>query len=46
MPKNAEKYECLKCNFICSKESNYNKHLLTAKHKIEQYRTKRCQILI
>ena len=22
-----------KCNFICSKESNYNKHLLTAKHK-------------
>ena len=33
MPKNAEIYECIKCNFICSKHSNYNKHLLTAKHK-------------
>lgn len=32
-PKNAEKYECLKCNFICSKESDWNRHLLTAKHK-------------
>jgi len=33
MPKNAEILECKKCNFICSKRSNYNKHLLTAKHK-------------
>ena len=34
MPKNAENFICEKCNFICSKKSNYNKHLLTAKHKI------------
>jgi hypothetical protein len=33
MPKNAEKYFCEKCNFVCSKKSNYDKHLLTLKHK-------------
>ena len=32
MPKNAEKYNCKKCNFKCSKKSNFEKHLLTAKH--------------
>jgi hypothetical protein len=32
MPKNAKKYECEKCNFICSKQSNFNMHLITAKH--------------
>jgi len=34
MPKNAELFNCEKCNFICSKKSNYTKHLMTAKHKI------------
>ena len=34
MPKNAEKFSCDKCNFSCSKKSNYDKHLLTAKHQI------------
>ena len=34
MPKNAENYSCIKCKFNCSKKSNYNKHLLTAKHKM------------
>ena len=34
MPKNAEKYSCIKCKFSCSKKSNYDKHLLTAKHKM------------
>ena len=34
MPKNAEKFSCEKCNFSCSKKSNYDKHLLTAKHQI------------
>jgi hypothetical protein len=34
MPKNAEKYNCETCNFKCSKLSNYNKHILTAKHEI------------
>jgi len=33
MPKNAEKIECQNCSFICYKQSNYDKHLLTAKHK-------------
>ena len=33
MPKNAEKFHCEKCNFTCSKKSNYNQHLTTAKHK-------------
>jgi hypothetical protein len=34
MPKNAEKYTCKECNFKCSKLSNYNSHILTAKHQI------------
>ena len=28
-----KKYTCESCNFICSKQSNYNTHLLTRKHK-------------
>jgi hypothetical protein len=33
MPKNAEKYYCYFCHFKCCKKSNYDIHLLTAKHK-------------
>ena len=33
MPKNAEKYFCEKCNFTCTKESNFLKHLSTDKHR-------------
>ncbi len=29
---NAEKFICEKCDFLCSKKSNYEKHLLTLKH--------------
>jgi predicted lactoylglutathione lyase len=32
MPKNAKKICCEKCNFICFKKSNYEKHLSTPKH--------------
>ena len=32
MPKNAELFSCIDCNFKCSKHSNWNKHILTAKH--------------
>ena len=32
--KRANNYICNKCNFKCSKKSNYNKHLLTTKHKM------------
>ena len=40
MPKNAEKFNCELCDFECSKKSNYEKHLLTAKHinKVEGYK--------
>ena len=34
MPKNAVKYNCEVCNFVCSKNSNYVNHLSTTKHKI------------
>ena len=33
MPKNAENFYCKKCRFKCSKQSNFDTHLLTAKHK-------------
>ena len=35
MPKNAEIFSCIKCNFNCSKKSNYAQHLLTRKHNME-----------
>jgi len=33
VPKNAANFVCEKCHFKCSKQSNYNKHLLTLKDK-------------
>ena len=33
MPKNADFFCCEVCDFICSKQSNYNAHLLTLKHR-------------
>jgi len=34
MPKgNSKKFECEICNFISSRQSEYNRHLLTGKHK-------------
>ena len=33
-PKNAVKYICTDCNFECSKNSDYTRHLNTAKHKM------------
>jgi len=33
MPKNTDLFYCEKCNFKCSKKSNWDKHILTAKHK-------------
>ena len=32
-PKNADTYMCKECNFKCSKNSDFNRHLNTAKHK-------------
>ena len=39
LPKNAKKKYCEKCDFICSKESNWKAHILTAKHKNETNET-------
>jgi hypothetical protein len=37
MPKkNKQLFICEKCNFSCVKKSNYEKHLITKKHKIEK----------
>tara|TARA_B110000879_G_scaffold138466_1_gene180611 strand:+ start:81 stop:1049 length:969 start_codon:yes stop_codon:yes gene_type:complete len=33
-PKNAKKFICERCNFNCSKQSDFDRHLLTAKHKM------------
>lgn len=33
--KNAEIYICEKCNFKCSKKSNFKQHLMTRKHKMD-----------
>ena len=33
MPKNADRYNCKLCGFVCSKKSNWEKHLLTLKHE-------------
>ena len=33
-PKNAEKFICETCDFKCSKQSDFNRHLFTRKHKI------------
>jgi hypothetical protein len=32
-PENALKFFCLNCDFNCSKESDYKRHILTRKHK-------------
>ena len=34
LQKNANLYSCSSCDFTCSKQSNYDSHILTRKHKI------------
>ena len=36
MPKTAKSFVCNDCDFICYKQSNYDKHLTTSNIKIEQ----------
>ena len=38
-PEISEKFLCESCNYKCSKQSEYNKHLLTNKHKILYFPT-------
>ena len=33
IPKNANNFNCIYCKFVCCKKSNYEIHLLTAKHQ-------------
>ena len=47
MPKMPENFVCNNCDFVCCKKSNWNKHLLTPKHKNLQnptppYKTYNC----
>ena len=35
-PKISKIFECVICNYTCCKQSEYNKHILTRKHKILQ----------
>jgi hypothetical protein len=39
VPKSSMIYECNKCNYTTVRESQYNRHLLTAKHQYRTYRT-------
>jgi hypothetical protein len=43
MPKNAEIFVCKKCDFSCSKLSNFNKHILTLKHERLINTNKKCR---
>ena len=40
-PKNAKEIICEKCNFKCFKNSEYKRHLITAKHKNRTFRTEK-----
>ena len=35
-PKITKKFICEKCDYTCNRQSEYNRHLLTAKHKMER----------
>lgn len=35
--KNIKKFNCEICNFICCKKGDYDRHLLTRKHKMATY---------
>jgi hypothetical protein len=37
--KTGQEFYCEKCNFVCSKKSNWNRHVLTVKHKNQQLST-------
>jgi len=43
MPFRAAKYKCETCDFTCSKQSNYNIHINTIKHKNQQNQQITCQ---
>jgi hypothetical protein len=53
MPKNANRFICEKCHFVCGKESNWNIHINTRKHNRKQLEinimpknAKKCQMYV
>jgi hypothetical protein len=40
-PKITKKFICEKCDYTCNRQSEYNRHLLTAKHKMERMEQKK-----
>ena len=42
-PKNAKKFICKNCDFICSKKSDYSRHISTRKHRISTISTEKAQ---
>jgi len=40
-PKITKKFICEKCDYTCNRQSEYNRHLLTAKHNMEQMEQKK-----
>ena len=38
-PKNANNFVCIECNFVCSKKSEWDRHITTRKHKNRTFRT-------
>ena len=45
-PKIAKKYVCEKCDYRCNKKSEYDRHTLTAKHKILQNPTSKIAVQV
>jgi len=42
IPKNAYKFVCKKCNYSCSKQSDWNRHIMRLKHTTETNETLKC----
>jgi hypothetical protein len=40
-PKNAQKFTCEKCDFTCSKQSDWKRHIVRPKHLVEEKETKK-----
>lgn len=43
VPKGSKKFHCELCDYTTQRNSQYNRHLLTAKHKMIQNDTKMIQ---
>ena len=44
VPKSSKIYECKCCNYITVRESQFNRHILTAKHNYRTFRTEKVPI--